>query len=52
MTTKKMDKKSMGVSRNVFTFHNFVDIEYNQTERNETPLTKTMEEKCTHLHLN
>ena len=35
-----MDKKSMGVSRNVFTFHNFVDRVNNQTERNETPLTK------------
>ena len=30
----------MGVSRNVFTFHNIVDRENNQTERNETPLTK------------
>ena len=29
----------MGVSRNVFTFHNFVEAE-KPTERNETPLTK------------
>ena len=41
----------MGVSRNVFTFHNIVEAD-NQTERNETPLTKTMEETMNTLTFN
>jgi hypothetical protein len=36
---KKIDNQIIGVSRNVFNLlFNFI-ISYNQTERNETPLT-------------